>query len=342
MLNAVACPSSTQCYALGSTSGRHGPAGPGFIIGSSDGGDRWKLLMTTPKILVSGISCPASGTCVVGGASSNPTSAFTNISEAFVTKNSGLSWSAQTLPPLYGVGGVACASVNVCLVIGPGGIARTTNGGMSWVPESAPRGFYANDTIDSVACPTSSFCIIGGEGSAPAPTANNPLPLPPSVDSVSHDSGATWTKAAFVAGPFRTGPESSSPPALSSISCSDSRHCVGLITTVASFPSTFGTEAPIVTEDAGRSWRRESTRVGWAVSCVKNSCVSVGGHFRDPTTGGYAFTSTDGGVNWSQSNTQTNQILTSVSCPSPTHCVAVGGILPTAKSAVIMIEVSGS
>jgi hypothetical protein len=330
LLHAVVCPSSAQCYALGT----HGIAGPGSIIGSSDGGDRWKLLMTTPRFQVSAIACPASGTCVVGGQSSNLTPSTSDTAEAFVTKDSGRSWSAHILPPLGEVFGAACVSVSVCLAVGFGGIARTTNGGTTWVLESAPRGF-GSGSLASIACSTSSLCITGGSGIGGS--SNGSLFLPPSVDSVSHDAGATWSKAAFVAGPIGEG-GGASGSSLESISCSGPRHCVGLSTAgIAGGPvSSFGTAQPIVTVDAGRTWTRGSPRTGWAVSCARNFCVSVGGHFRDPTTTGDAFVSTDGGMNWTQSTTPSDQILTAVSCPTSTHCVSVGGALPTAKSAVIM------
>jgi len=41
-------------------------------------------------------------------------------------------------------------------------------------------------------------------------------------------------------------------------------------------------------------------------------------------------------VNWRPSSIPTRLIPTAVSCTSSTHCVAVGGNLPKAKSAVIM------
>jgi photosystem II stability/assembly factor-like uncharacterized protein len=326
-LNDVVCPSTTQCYAVG----RYGTAGPGSIIGSSDGGDQWKLLMTAPEIQFSAIACPKSSTCIVGGEKKSLLP--DEVPEAFVTTNDGVHWSSEAIPPLLGgVGGVACASVNVCLVIGGAAIARTTNGGMTWVSKSYPPDLAS---IDSVVCPTRSFCIVGGSSQGTASPGDSVGSPGSAVDLVSHDAGATWSRA-VVAAPFvRTAGGDVSAATLGAISCSDARQCVGVIPSYLA--SSAGTGSLITTSDAGRTWRRGSTGVGWAISCVKTFCASVGFHTStNDHLVGDAFISTDGGVNWSPSTIHTNQILTAVSCSSSPRCVAVGGNLPGAKSSVIL------
>ena len=47
-LNDVVCPSAAHCYAIGGD----GTTGPGSIIGSADGGDRWRSLMTAPNCVL--------------------------------------------------------------------------------------------------------------------------------------------------------------------------------------------------------------------------------------------------------------------------------------------------
>jgi photosystem II stability/assembly factor-like uncharacterized protein len=329
-LNDIVCPGATHCYAVGG----YGTTEPGSIIGSADSGDHWRPLMTTLEgAQLLAIACPTTSRCVVAGEMSptgsteqsevevNPP-ALTEHPEAFLTTDDGAHWSSETLPKVGGVDGAACASVNVCLVIGhAGGIARTTNGGTTWVMEKVPR----VAAIDSVTCPTRSFCILGGTG----PSSSSPGP---SVDSVSQDAGATWSRAVVVAGPLNLKGGSVAATALGALSCSDARHCVGLIESDSA--SAFGTGSPMVTSDAGSTWTRRSRRVGAADSCVENFCVSIGGHFQPQA--GDAFVSTDGGVNWRPSSIPTRLTPTAVSCTSSTHCVAVGGDLPRAKSAVIM------
>jgi photosystem II stability/assembly factor-like uncharacterized protein len=331
-LNDVACPSASRCYAVGG----HGTTGPGSIIGSSDGGDHWKALMTTPEAAqLLAIACPKPSTCVVAGerpatgpngqpAAEVSSTPLTEHPVAFLTTDGGSHWSNETLPKVGGVDGAACVSVNVCLVIGYAeGIARTTNGGRTWVMEKTPRRF---DGINSVSCPTRSFCILGGTG-----TGSNSS-VPPSADSVSQDAGATWSRAVVVAGPVRVQGGSIDATALGALSCSSSRHCVGLIGGTTA--TTFFAGSPMVTSDGGRTWTRESRRVGWADSCVGNFCISVGGDLQPLAAD--AFVSTDGGAHWSPSSIRTRLIPTAVSCTSSTHCVAVGGNFPMAKSAVIV------
>ena len=325
MLNDVHCPNTTQCYAVG----RYGKSGPGVIIGSSDGGGRWKVLLTTSGAPLSAIACPTADRCVAGG---DTLSSSTDIPATFVTTDDGAHWSSEARPPVGGADGAACSSVNVCLIVGMFGLDRTTNAGMTWMMENLPRGIQS---IASVACPTRSLCIIGGTGTVRGPTSDGVFFEPPAVDLVSHDAGATWSRAVLASGPLHTGGVASQ---LSAISCSDADRCVGVIT--SNQPNSFVAGLPVTTADAGGTWRRGTTRIGLTVSCVKNFCGSVGGHFQDPATAdgptGDGFVSTDGGVTWSQTITPTNQILTGVSCPSPMHCVAIGGLFPTARSAVIM------
>jgi hypothetical protein len=334
VLNDVVCPSASHCYAGGESG-----TGPGSIIGSSDGGDHWQLLKTTPEgSQLSAIVCPTPSRCLVAGqinppdATEQPTVEVNAPAptppalEAFLTTDDGARWTAETLPnAIFGVEGAACASVKVCLVAGSAGIARTTNGGTTWVMENIPSRFFQ---IGPVACPTRSFCIVGGDGGSSS-----------SVASVSKNAGATWSRAIIVAGPVHPTKDSLASTALEALSCSGPQHCLGLITDDSL--SSFGTGSPIVTFDAGMTWGRASERVGASDSCVGNFCASVGGHVRPLAGGAFvskadAFISTDGGANWKSSSLPTHLIPTAVSCTSSTHCVAVGGDFPKATSALIL------
>ena len=334
-LNDVVCPSAAHCYAIGGD----GTTGPGSIIGSADGGDRWRSLMTAPAgVQLGTIACPTPNMCVVAGwinppgttdqpaVEVNPPAPTPSTLEAFLTTDDGAHWSSETLPKgIFGVDGAACASVKVCLVTGSVGIDRTTNGGTTWIMEKMPSRFFL---MGPVACPTRSFCIVGGTGGSSS-----------SLASVSKDAGATWSSAVVAAGPVYSKEDSFASTALGALSCSSAQHCVGLVGDGSL--SSFGAGSPIVTSDAGRTWTRGSSGVGWVDSCVGNFCASVGGHLgplagRAFVTTGNAFTSTDGGVNWRPSSIPTRLIPTAVSCTSSTHCVAVGGNLPKAKSAMIM------
>jgi hypothetical protein len=336
-LNDVVCPSSSHCYAVGGD----GTTGSDSIIGSVDGGDHWSRLMTTPQgVQLGAIACPIPSTCLVAGEINppgtshepsvevNPPAPIPATLEAFLTTDDGAHWSSEALPKgIFGVEDEACPSVKVCVVIGSVGIDRTTNGGTTWVMEKMPSHFFE---IGPVACPTRSFCVVGGTGGASS-----------SLASVSEDGGATWSSAVVVAGPVHPNASSIDSTSLGAVTCSSDQHCVALVGDGSL--SGFGTGSPIVTLDAGGRWKRGSSSVGWTDSCVENFCVSVGGHLHlhSPAssalvTTGDAFISTDFGEAWRPSSIPTRLIPTAVSCTSPTHCVAVGGNLPKAKSAVIM------
>jgi len=313
ILNDVVCPSSAQCYAVG---GAPDGSGPGWIIGSSDGGSNWELLTTTPGDSFSAIACPTAVTCTAVGSAPEPNNQGYFVPEALVTTDRGQHWSSQVVPSqLGGLDGIACTSVDLCIVIGEG-IARTTNGGATWSLVSAPPHL----SINSLACSTTSFCIIGGAGPGSGATA-------PSMDSVSQDSGASWS-APVVAG---------GASGLGEISCSDTQHCVGLIESDAT--NSYGTGFPIVTSNGGNTWERGSMAVGQSLSCVKSVCISVGGLWQSTTNTypGDAFVSTDDGIDWSSMNISTPEALNAVTCLSAKDCVAVGGNFPSATTAVIMI-----
>lgn len=226
------------------------------------------------------IACPKPSTCVVAGENPEtepngqpaPEVSSTPLIEhplVFSTTDGGAHWASGTRPIVGGVDGAACASIKVCLVVGYAArIVRTTDGGTTWAVVRTPRRFNA---IDSVACPTRSFCIVGGSEPTSSPEGS-------SVALVSQDAGATWSRAVVVAGPVNQPKGSSYPTALGALSCSGAQHCIGLI--VTDLVSGFGTGSPTVTSDAGRTWTRGPKRIGSADSCIGSFCVSVGGHLQ--------------------------------------------------------------
>jgi len=311
-LNDVVCPSVTQCYAVG---GMEYSTGPGWILGSSDGGKSWTLLNTTSQTWLAAIACPTTTTCIaVGGGGGD---GVTTVPALLLTTDSGKHWSNEALPSqIGGILDIACGSQSVCVVVGntsntaegQTGIARTTDEGATWTVETSPTGL---SEIDSVTCSTTSFCIIGGAG--PGPESSSP-----SMDSISNDGGASWTAGVVASG----------PSALGQISCVGPQACIGLVESGGT--NTYGSGSPIMTSDGGRTWKAGSTGVGEAVSCVMDLCVSVGGRWTDITNTypGDAFVSTDSGTDWEPMTISTPYSLTAVVCLSGVDCVAVGGNFP--------------
>ena len=302
ILNDVACPSTTRCYAVGGPYG----SGPGWIISSSNGGSSWQPLQTSPQSWFSALSCPATNFCVVVGKSAG-------LARVEITTDGGQHWAEESPPSQFsGLRDVACTSSVTCIAVGDANnaavqtaVARTTDGGTTWELVSPPAGI---ERIDFVTCQSSSLCLVGGASPGAACCSS-------SMVSVSHDAGASWSAGVVVGG----------PEGLVDVSCSDAQHCVGLIGRGGT--NTAGLGFPIVTSDGGSTWAKGSTTVGSAVSCVTRFCVSVGGMWQSSTNTypGRAYLSTDGGTDWSPMSVSTSQILNAVMCISSVECVTIGG-----------------
>jgi len=137
-LSALACPSATQCLAVGSVPEQcvqrcyHGP----FAARSTDAGATWQIV--TPNEAgyaeagLSGLACLPSLACVTSG------ELFTDFGDtnyAYVTSDGGETWSKGfSMPGSWGAVVSACAS-SVCW-----GIGSDFEGGFGW---PAPRPPYA-------------------------------------------------------------------------------------------------------------------------------------------------------------------------------------------------------
>src|ERR1017187_314861 len=98
-LNAIACPSTTTCYAVGENNSNSGA----IILATTNSGSTWTT-QTVPSgtNYLKAIACPSTTTCyAVGEDSSGSGGAI-----ILATINSGSTWSAQTVPSgttlLYG------------------------------------------------------------------------------------------------------------------------------------------------------------------------------------------------------------------------------------------------
>ncbi len=312
-LQGVACPDTTDCYAVGS-----GPdaSGPGWVVARTDGGRQWQLLDTVHGIGLTTIACPTSQSCIAGGGSLAGSGL---VAEALVTSDGGRSWTTVPMPTQVGEPiDIACASALRCIGVGGGSaMALTADGGGTWAAESLPSGLRS---ADSVTCPTATSCIVGDAGPGPGSSA-------PSMGALSHDGGTTWSAAAVVGG----------SSALGDVSCGGTTHCVGLIASDAT--DSAGTGTPIVTTDGATSWQHVATTVGGSVSCLPGVCVSVGASSQE--NGGFrpvAEESTDGGLHWRSMPMEVPSagVLGAVSCPALLDCIAVGGDFPADTTALIL------
>jgi hypothetical protein len=207
-LEALACPSTGMCRAVGSYSGEMSEESGTFA--EAWNGTAWSTeIFASPGTTfnVSGISCPSASECIaVGSAAGNPL--------VEIWKGSG--WTVHPAAShAGGFSGVSCTSASFCLAAGGDGesfLAETWNGS-SWSVTStppAPPG-SKNNWFSSVSCASSSACTAVGTyhiGAEPHPLAER-------------WNGSYWTSQTI---PVPTGIN----PSLTRVSCASTTTCVAV------------------------------------------------------------------------------------------------------------------
>jgi photosystem II stability/assembly factor-like uncharacterized protein len=140
---AVSCPSSTECFAVGTG-----------LFESVDGGDTWTSGVT-PPMSFSDIDCPSTSVCFAAGSSGAMPMAIT-------TTDGGNIWSQLLLPSGVDSNGaidvISCSTTLDCSALaGSQYFLQTTDGGSTWNLESIPAGDATG--LSAMACPTSSTCF---------------------------------------------------------------------------------------------------------------------------------------------------------------------------------------
>jgi hypothetical protein len=159
-LFAVACPSSSDCTALGYAHGSGTPQ----TLAQRWNGTRW-LLQPTPnptggsESTFGGIACPARSTCFAAGSGANA---------ALVERWNGTAWRIQPVPTLPGAGlsAVSCSSPSACISVGvsdSGTLAERWDGD-TWtiLPTPNPPGGGVQSGLLSVSCLSPSACLAAG------------------------------------------------------------------------------------------------------------------------------------------------------------------------------------
>jgi RHS repeat-associated protein len=132
-IDAVSCPSSSFCAAVG-TSGTASTYNGSTWSGASDADSSRTL---------DAVSCPSSSFCVAVDTSGN------------ATLYNGTSWSSPlSIDSTRHILAVTCTSSSFCVAVGMSGYATLYNGS-SWTPSDID----ASRNIDAVTCTSSSFCV---------------------------------------------------------------------------------------------------------------------------------------------------------------------------------------
>jgi photosystem II stability/assembly factor-like uncharacterized protein len=216
-VTAITCGSDTlDCWIVGMDKY------DGLVYATTNGGQSWALQPLPAGVeQLNGISCPTADDCVaVGG-----TAAFGGA--IATTTDGGATWTLETTAegPLNAV---SCSSAADCLAAGgleKSVILATTDGGTSWVEDS---NYPATNGFDSVSCPTSLDCYVGGFIGPGAQDDTEPV-----VDATT-DGGETWSlqQVPGVGTLY-----------VDSLSCPTSSDCMAS-----------NTESLIETADGGKTW----------------------------------------------------------------------------------------
>jgi photosystem II stability/assembly factor-like uncharacterized protein len=208
-----------------------------------------------------------------------------------VTRDSGLTWTDESIPTDREFFSVSCPTVDTCFAVtdynhstsAPGKVYKSTDGGSTWTEKlSAVKDFIA------ISCTSPTHCWTGGG--------------PSKFVLATTDGGDTWSTR--------------SPGTLSvlwSLSCLGTTFCIGASDTSAGQMD--------LTTDGGLTWSTTTPpgmtgRNLYSVRCVSTSnCVAVG-------TLGTARATGNGGGSWSSESVPTTKTLMSLDCASASSCVA--------------------
>jgi hypothetical protein len=200
-LSGSSCPTTTQCFAVGSGTSGGGPVGT-VLTGS---GSTWALQTGVPNSVTAINSVSCSGTTPFMCTASVNSGGTTLLS----TTNAGATWSLPTTLPTNGrIGPISCVGTTSCfasleVVSGTtttGEIVASTDGGVTWaVPGSFPTGVGA---ITGLSCSSATQCVFVGSSSSGAAAGSL--------------SGTTWSSTTLPG----------SNTFASGVACDSSTHCI--------------------------------------------------------------------------------------------------------------------
>ena len=293
-LAAIACPSATQCYAVGETTFKSA-----MVLASTDGGTTWAQQSVPVGGTLDAVACSSPTTCMaVGGIN------------VVITTNGGMTWSVSHLGSAT-LTAVACPTTTECVAAGSdppvvsgcdsGSTYTTTNAGQSWSTTTTHCFVPAG-----IACPSVSRCVlVGTHGSG---NARGEI-----VGTA--DTGSTW-RSSYVLSQGNT--------QFNGVSCPSLQVCVA----VGNSP----TQSIVRTANGGLTWAGQvpsvpaTQRDFLAVDCSSALVCQAGGTAA-------AVGTADGGAHWSAASAPSSVIkITGISCPSAAACVAAAIAGPAVPS----------
>lgn len=316
-LTGVSCASSSACTAVGGSVDATGF--DGSLV------DRWDGIAWSTQNTPGGmgpllaVSCPSTTSCVAIGESPYASGTFSETWD-------GGAWTVHNTasPPLGTLDALSCSSPTACTAVGSFNTNETLPlverwNGNDWTLQTAPVPLGQEAGLDGVACTSATACTAVGGSVAP--------PGGPGLDHTLVEvwDGTKWT--------IQSAPDAGGA-SLDAIACSSPTACEAL----SQAPSTGGTSLTTTTLSwDGTAWTAHAvaTPAGSAgveltsLSCASaTSCTAVGDLVLKARTTVITQTVAEvwDGTEWALQTTAnpTDGELKSVSCPSPTDCLAVG------------------
>jgi photosystem II stability/assembly factor-like uncharacterized protein len=159
----VACSSTTDCVAGGSTSSTSG-CSSGAMYVTSDGGHHWT---SSPQqcFVPTSVACPSSQRCEVVGFTSDGSHEY---GEILTSHDGGTHWQLQMKLPDQGsaMTGISCETVSTCEAVGSSPsqpILGTLNGGTAWISQHLPSD-AGPVHLTAVGCGSLLVCQAVGDG----------------------------------------------------------------------------------------------------------------------------------------------------------------------------------
>jgi hypothetical protein len=287
------------------------------FLSTTNGGATWTT-HALPATLAqpSSLACPTSTGCVL-----------TATNELGSTSDAGAVWHAAPDPSgTSGLDRVSCGTATTCMAAGYTGnitfsattyAASTTNGGNSWTALPQVSSFV----LGGIGCTSAKACVIVGNLNF----SGYPLPPTGGMVETTADGGQSWSESTVPSELYGIGYANGfGSGMLYGISCYASNSCVtvGLAASLNAQPGT-----TLTSIDGGTRWIAGSLPLAGvrdltAVSCrLGGSCEAAGDGSYSPAMLGASSATTAFAPQGSPPYAET---LAAVSCPTASHCVAVG------------------
>jgi hypothetical protein len=222
-LDGVSCPAAGNCVAVGSSPGQSGAA---QALAETYASGSWAVAVVaapagTEASYLSGVSCPALGSCVAVGYDLSTS----GTAQALAEVDSAGAWTVAPLPLPSTTGsylsGVSCPTIGSCVAVGydigasgtPQALVESYSGG-TWSVSPAPLPASAGSSyLSGVSCPAAGTCVaVGHYSSAGGSSSSSTRTL---VEGL---SGSSWSV-------LQSADDGNGANALDAVSCPTTSSC---------------------------------------------------------------------------------------------------------------------